>query len=570
MAFQLSAGVEVKEFDTTTAIAGVATTSGGHAGHFQWGPVEELVTVSDEVELVDRFFKPDSNTFVDFFTASNFLQYGRTLRLVRADASGLVNASANGTPAKVKNDSDYDQNYATGANTYGAWFARYPGEIGNSLKVSMYASPNTTGFDSWIYSRNFDGAPGTSTYVTNRGGLNDELHIVVVDEDGLFTGIANTVLERFGYVSAASDAKSDDGTSLYYKNVINNRSKYIRWGCHPDAGIGMPIGNSNTDNWGSTAVNTTFGLMGNSAYTVSLANGAIATPSTSNVTTAYDYFKNEEEVDISLLMTGSHSNTIVNSVYSNIVDFRKDLVMFVSPEQADVVDNYGSEVTDVVAHRDSLTSSSYIVMDCNWKYQFDKYNDVFRWVPLNGDVAGLCARTDLDRDAWYSPAGLNRGHIKNVYKLAWNPNKTQRDDIYRNSVNPILVMKGEGPVLWGDKTLLTRPSSFDRINVRRLFIVLERAIARAARYSLFEFNDEFTRSQFVSMVEPFLRDVQGRRGIYAFKVVCDETNNTPEVIDRNEFIGDIYIKPAKSINYITLNFVAVRTGVSFEEIVGQF
>jgi phage tail sheath protein FI len=235
-----------------------------------------------------------------------------------------------------------------------------------------------------------------------------------------------------------------------------------------------------------------------------------------------------------------------------------------------VVDNYGSEVTDTVAFRDTLPSTSYAVMDCNWKYQYDKYNDVYRWVPLNGDVAGLCAKTDLERDPWFSPGGLNRGQIRNVIKLAWNPTKTDRDGLYVKGINPIVSFAGEGTVLYGDKTLQSKPSAFDRINVRRLFIVLEKAISRAARFSMFEFNDQFTRAQFVALVEPFLRDVQGRRGITDFRVVCDETNNTGEVIDRNEFVGDIYIKPARSINFIQLNFVAVRTGVAFDEVVGKF
>jgi len=249
---------------------------------------------------------------------------------------------------------------------------------------------------------------------------------------------------------------------------------------------------------------------------------------------------------------------------------RKDCMVFLSPERADCVNNAGNEVTDSVAFRNTLTSSSYAVIDNNWKYQYDKYNDVYRWIPMNGDIAGLCARTDQERDPWFSPGGLNRGIIKNIIKLAYNPTKTNRDDLYVKGINPIVSFQGEGTVLFGDKTMQSKPSAFDRINVRRLFIVLEKAIARAARFSLFEFNDQFTRAQFVSMVEPFLRDVQGRRGITDFRVVCDETNNTGEVIDRNEFVGDIYIKPARSINFIQLNFVAVRTGVSFDEVVGKF
>ena len=244
-------------------------------------------------------------------------------------------------------------------------------------------------------------------------------------------------------------------------------------------------------------------------------------------------------------------------------------MVFVSPEQDDVVNNSGSESTTVITTAGTYTKSSYAVMDSGYKYQYDKYNDVYRWVPLNGDIAGLCVRTDNERDPWFSPAGLNRGVIKNVVRLAWNPTKAERDELYKAGVNPVVTFPGEGTILYGDKTLLNRPSAFDRINVRRLFIVLEKSITKAARSSLFEFNDEFTRAAFVNIVEPFLRDVQGRRGIYDYRVVADTTNNTAEVIDQNQFVGDIYIKPARSINFIQLNFTAVRTGVAFEEIVGR-
>jgi phage tail sheath protein FI len=255
---------------------------------------------------------------------------------------------------------------------------------------------------------------------------------------------------------------------------------------------------------------------------------------------------------------------------SSLAEVRKDCLVFLSPPKASVVDNAGSELTSVIAYRDSLTSTSYAVMDSGYKYQFDKYNDVYRWVPLNGDIAGICARTDLERDPWFSPGGVNRGIVKNVIKLAWNPTKAERDSLYVKGVNPVVTFPGEGTILFGDKTMLARPSVFDRINVRRLFVVLEKSIARAARSSMFEFNDQFTRAQFVNLVEPYLRDIQGRRGITDFRVVCDETNNTANVIDSNQFVGDIYIKPARSINFIQLNFVAVRTGVTFEEVVGRF
>jgi phage tail sheath protein FI len=286
-------------------------------------------------------------------------------------------------------------------------------------------------------------------------------------------------------------------------------------------------------------------------------------------------FASAEEVDVSLILQGkavgsANNAQLANYIIDNICESRKDCVAFISPAKTNVVSNAGNESTSMVGFRNASRSTSYAVLDSGYKYQYDKYNDVYRYIPLNGDTAGLCVRTDDTRDPWFSPAGFNRGQIKNIIKLAYNPDKANRDILYKANINPVVTFPGQGTVLYGDKTMLTKPSAFDRINVRRLFIVLEKAIATAAKYTLFEFNDEFTRAQFKNLVEPFLRDVQGRRGIYDFKVVCDSTNNTGEVIDRNEFVGDIYIKPAKSINFIQLNFVAVRTGVEFSEIVGQF
>jgi phage tail sheath protein FI len=561
MAFQLSPGVNVSEIDLTTIVPSVATSIGAFAGPFAWGPIGEIITISDEVRLAATFGNPDSTNYEYWFSAANFLAYTSNLKIVRAaNITTTRNASANGANnvALIKNEDDYLDNWSSGNTAYGIAFARYAGAIGNTLRVSV-ADANT--YSGWIYSTQFTSAPGTSTYVSNKGGSLDEVHVIVVDEDGLFSGTRGTVLEKFGFVSKASDAKDDSGNNNYYKQVLENKSRYIYWASHPTT---IATGTS----WGSTANNTAFANL-TANVTVSLSGGVDGTITTANVITAYDSFDPAESVDIALVVSGPASQTVADSLIS-MAETRKDCVVFLSPEKADCVDNAGSETTDIRAYRDTLTSTSYAVLDSNWKYQYDKYNDVYRWVPLNGDVAGLCARTDLERDPWFSPGGLNRGIIKNSIKLAWNPTKTNRDDLYVKGINPIVTFQGEGTVLFGDKTLLSKPSAFDRINVRRLFIVLEKAIARAARFSMFEFNDQFTRAQFVALVEPFLRDVQGRRGITDFRVVCDETNNTGEVIDRNEFIGDIYIKPARSINFIQLNFVAVRTGVSFDEVVGKF
>jgi hypothetical protein len=418
----------------------------------------------------------------------------------------------------------------------------------------------------WAYASQFTTTPNTSSYVASKGNsnANDEIHIAVIDEDGLFTGTANTVLEKFAFVSKALDAKDDSGNSNYYKNVIAAQSQYIHWLAHP-ATSNLGSGTA----WGSTANSAAFKtLTGN--VTFSLSGGTDGNVGVSQITTGWDLFKNAESVDISLAVTGTGNSTIATYVVSNIAETRKDCVAFISPTKASVVNNPGSEAAAAVTFRNSLTSSSYAVIDSGYKYQYDKYSDLYRWIPLNGDIAGLCVRTDTERDPWFSPGGLNRGVIKNVVKLAWNPTKTERDTLYTAGINPVVSFPGEGTVLFGDKTMLAKPSAFDRINVRRLFIVLEKAISRAARFSLFEFNDQFTRAQFVAIVEPFLRDVQGRRGITDFKVVCDTTNNTAQVIDSNQFIGDIYIKPARSINFIQLNFVAVRSGVQFNEVVGSF
>lgn len=552
MAFQLSPGVNISEVDLTTVVPSVATTVGGIAGEFSWGPANTIVTISNEVQLVDRFGRPDSNSANAFFVAANFLAYGSDLKVVRAVGGGALNSSVAGSPVLIENEDDYIQNHS--ANTSAVFHGKYAGSLGNSIRVSM-ADANT--FSGWAYAGDFDSTPATSTWASTRSSTNDELHIVVIDATGKLTGTANTVIEKFGYVSKASDAKNSDGSSNYYKDVINNKSKWLWWGGHLAA------------NWGTAATGAVSYTQMVADLTTTLTGGADASPNAGQINNGYSQFANADSTDVSLLMAGATSGTTVPNYLISLAESRKDCLIFVSPDREDVVDNYGDEATDVAAAATALTKSSYAVMDSGYKYQYDKYNDIYRWVPLNGDIAGLCVRTDNERDPWFSPAGLNRGVIKNVVKLAWNPSKAERDSIYKAGVNPVVTFPGEGTILYGDKTLLNRPSAFDRINVRRLFIVLEKSIAKAARSSLFEFNDEFTRAAFVNIVEPYLREVQGRRGIFDYRVVCDTTNNTPEVIDQNQFVGDIYIKPARSINFIQLNFTAVRTGVEFEEIVGR-
>ena len=645
MPFQVSPGVNVSEIDLTTIVPAVATTVGAIALHSVWGPSSVRVLVDSEDTLASQFGTPNSNTAADFFTAANFLAYANALQVVRvvSKSTGTQAQNSHGNAANtartfIENDDDYENNYSTGISNVGGWVAKYPGELGNNLRVSICPSSsafestltgnvaftnnsvtvtgNGTTFSSqltvgdiilcgpdravrkvatitnnflltlqnkyvgnnvvanstvgtsptrrWEFFNDFDIAPGTSDFASKFGSSTDEMHIVVADEDGGITGTSNNVIERFSKVSKGSDAKTADGSNNYYVDVINNTSQWIWWAAH----LGT------TTNWGSRAeLGKTFGAAA-TPNNVSLIYGRDGQgPSDSDYINALDEFKDPEVVDVSFILNSAGGATRALHAIDNIAEFRKDCIVCISPERGDVVNNssyVGKEVVDTIAFRNSLRSTSYAVMDSGFKYQYDKYNDVYRYVPLNGDVAGLMVRTDNTRDPWYSPAGYNRGIMKNVIKLSTNPNKSQRDELYKANINPVITQAGQGTLLFGDKTLLDKPSAFDRINVRRLFIVLEKAIATAAKFSLFEFNDEFTRAQFRNLVEPFLRDVQGRRGIFDFRVVCDETNNTGEVIDRNEFIGDIYIKPARSINFIQLNFVAVRTGVEFSEVVGQF
>jgi phage tail sheath protein FI len=640
MAFQVSPGVLVQERDLTRIIPAVSTSVGAIAVQFSKGPLDEIVTVSSEQELVDTFGKPNSTNFEDWFSAANFLQYSNALRVVRATNTGLLNATSNTSGILIKNTQDYQDNYSTGSASIGTFAAREAGSYGNNLQVSTCPSATAystaavttvndattavgdttvtltagtdinvgdivefsttaagTDYDGykyrvtvvatnditfvradsgqgglqvaltnganvkryWRYYDQVAGAPGTSPYASERSGVNDEIHVIVVDQDGGISGTAGTILEVFDSASKAADAKSPQGDSNYYVDVIYNKSKYVYWMDH----------NASGSNWGSNASGTTFTAV-NVPTLESLSGGSDgSTVTVGQRKTAYEKFQDAETVDIGLIIGGTCSSTHIDNLIT-IAENRKDAMAFVSPERADVVNvaSANTQTLNVIDAYSGIRSSSYVVFDSGYKYQYDRYNDVYRYVPLNGDMAGLAARTDLIADSWYSPAGFNRGNVRGAVKLAYNPNKTQRDDLYRSRINPVVTFPGQGTVLFGDKTGLSAPSAFDRINVRRLFITLEKAISTASKFQLFEFNDEFTRANFRNIVEPFLREVQGRRGITDFLVVCDETNNTGDVIDRNEFVAEIYVKPARSINFITLTFIATRTGVSFEEIAG--
>ena len=474
--------------------------------------------------------------------------------------TATITATIAAAGVKVINGETYNTSYVNGAGVVGSFAAKYPGTLGNSLKVAVCDS---AGFSTWTYKDEFDSAPATSTYATSVGGTQDEMHIVVIDEDGAWSGAQGTILEKFAYVSKASDAKKPDGTNNYYKSVLNARSEYIWWMDHTTAVTG-------TTAWGAVAASASFKLL-TAPLAISLVGGTDDfVPTDGELQSAFALFANAEQYDVSLIMAGKATAATATYIINNICETRLDCVAFVSPQSTSTADpiigSTSTEQNALIAYRDALPSTSYAVLDSGYKYQYDRYNDQYRYVPLNGDIAGLCARTDYTNDPWFSPGGLNRGQIKNVVKLAFNPSKTQRDMLYKSGVNPVVTFPGEGTVMFGDKTLLAKPSAFDRINVRRLFIVMEKAIATAAKFQLFEFNDGFTRAQFKNLVEPFLRDVQGRRGITDFVVKCDESNNTGEVIDRNEFVADIFVKPNRSINFITLNFVAARSAINFSEI----
>ena len=710
MAFQVSPGVEVKEVDLTNVIPAVSTSIGAFAGHFSWGPVGEVKLVSSEKELIKEYGAPvdtttggDYDNYTSFLQAASFLKYSNTLRISRACATTAKNAagSRNGAATDVVtiNNEDAFEGLTTFGTTPGVVQARYPGKAGNSLKVYIAsavlaptASQAAGKFSLEALDGMVSGDAGTSAWAASNVNVaaNDEVHVAIVDEDGLFSGVPGSVLEIFEGLSLYSDAVKDGGVN-YYKTVINRDSEYVyinesalvssSFNAAQVAGVayavpGTPgstskvfssvaikasseiatvtsaiynggtivdadipngtytvstedtdVALSNASSGGAiftiviggdsstgptiTSVTVTNGgsgfavgdtitiketQLGSSSadddesvtitvaslisatnynlFDYSLVNGvdgstAVTAAAPGDVVTALTQFANPEAVDINLLFAESDADgaTIIGTKIVGICGTdRKDCVGFISPHPtADETDDVTK--SDGTGDLDSY-NNSYVVLDSSAVYVYNKYNDSYRYIPANGHVAGLCARTDDTNDPWFSPAGYNRGNLLGVAKLKWNPNKAERDTLYKAGVNPIISEPGQGILLFGDKTAQSKPSAFDRINVRRLFIVLEKAISTASKYQLFELNDEFTRAMFRNMTEPFLRDVKGRRGITDFLVVCDETNNTGDVIDTNRFVADIYIKPARSINFITLNFVATRTGVEFSEIVG--
>lgn len=575
-----SPAVVVKEIDLTGGVPNVQSTTGAIVGNFRWGPAEQRVLIDNETNLANTFASPDSANTIDWHSASYFLRYSGSLQVVREVTSDALNARSStgqlatdsdgglGTPV-VKNETDFLGQEAALAAASHTFVAKYPGELGNGIKVSI-CPPDSSAFAAWAYKDEFDAHPGTSNYASEAGASNDEIHVVIVDSDGEFTGTRGSVLERYPFMSVGTNAKNTDGTTNYVIDAVNTRSDYV-WmtGFDSDfsaAGAGTSIDNG--DNFDPSALTT--------ASNYQFTKGAnSASLGTAEFLSGFDLFEDKDIVEVDFLIapgmaSREHQTTVVNDLITTAQSLRKDCVVAASPARSDMVNltNTATMTNNVVTTANTFTNSSYLVADANYLKIYDKFNDQYINIPAASSTAGIMAATDLNRAPWFSPAGSRRGQYLGITAISYSPTKAQRDTLYKAGVNPIANIPGQGVLLFGDKTKLGRPSAFDRINVRRLFLVLERAIGRAAEQVMFEFNDEFTRAEFVNIVEPVLREVRGRRGITDFRVVCDETNNTPAVVDRNEFIANIFIKPARSINYVTLNFVAVRTGVDFEEVVG--
>ena len=579
-----SPAVTVKEIDLTGVVPNVQTSTGAFVGNFGWGPVGVATLVSDESGLVSTFSAPTDENTVDFHSAAYFLRYSNSLYVVREQDSDGVNAVANHTTlgsltAQTINNLDAFENLSLDSSD-GAFIAKYPGAIGNSLKVSIVgtdsATGSTTNFNAWAYKSEFDAAPGTSKFVSDLGGSNDEIHVAVIDEDGEISGTAGTVLETFPFLSVAKNAKASDGTSNYYKDVLKNRSSWVYSGNFHTGDsdslsdfVGANWDNNATTDGENFATGQNFSVTQNTwSFTSGVTSSSLGTD---DILRGFDKFEDKDNVEIDFLIApesiaDATASTVVNDLVATAGTLRKDCVVVASPSRSAVVTT-GTNAA-VLDCNNTYNKSSYLIQDNNYVKVFDKYNDKYIKIPANSSTAGLMAATDLVAAPWFSPAGSRRGRYFGITDIVLSPTKVERDALYKVGINPIANIPGEGIMLFGDKTNESRPSAFDRINVRRLFLAVERAIGIAGRNVMFEFNDEFTRAEFVNIVEPFLREIQGRRGITDFRVVCDATNNTQAVIDRNEFIASIFIKPARSINYVTLNFVAVRTGVDFEEVVG--
>lgn len=559
----VSPGVEIREISAGSSVAEAGSSPGAIVIDAEWGPVEERTLITNETELVSQFGEPNDTNARRWFTAANFLSYVGSLYVNRVvDAATAKNADDTGAGILIKNRTALDSITISGSKVV----ARYPGAIGDSIKVEVCdAAGNFTG---WAFADSFTGAPGTSDYAAQFGSTLDEMHIAVVDEDGLITGTPGTVLETYEFLSKASDAKNEVGGNNYYKDVLNDQSAFVYGGDVPFE----PVASGEVA-YGTLA--TASGVFATAAATIaiSISGGVDSTPDTGDFSSGVDIYQNKEDVDISVILTadggetlGASTSVLVNQAITH-ANTRKDCIVVASPM---ILDSTGgvstTPATAASTFAASVTRSTYAFLDSGYKYQYDRYNDKNRWIPLNGDIGGLISRLDRDFEPWFSPGGFSRGQIQNSIKLAWNPNQTERDVLYKNFVNPVVSFPGQGTILYGDKMFTSKPGPFDRINVRRLFITVESAVADFAQGLLFELNDSFTRSQFVNAVTQYLANIQSRRGLEEFRVIADTSNNTAQVINNNQFVGDILIRPLNSINFIRLNFVAVRAGVEFSEI----
>ena len=565
-----SPSILVKEFDLSGVVPAVTSTTGALVGDFNWGPVEQPILIGNEAQLVSTFGSPSLDSAADetdFLSASMFLKYSGSAYVTRAADATDTNAVAASTGVLVKNLVNWEEDKSS--LTSKKIIAKYPGTIGNSIKVSVCpSSTSDSAFGGWTVdnismSSLFDAAPGTSAQVAQHtADAGDEVHVVVYDEDGGISGTPGTILETYAYLSLATDAKADDGSTNNVAEVLNNNSRYVWIASLASEFTGISTAATFTSA-GSSVVNN-----------YSLGSGSHTALDVGDYQVGFDQYEDEENIQVDFLVapglqSDTDQKTIINYL-AGIAAGRKDCVVVASPSRNLVVNKTDTSAvaSTTVTWANTLNSSSYLIVDNNYLKVYNKYTDKYVFIPAAAATAGVMASTDLVAAPWFSPAGSRRGQYFGVTSLAYNATKTQRDQLYKASINPIVNLPGQGILLYGDKTKLGRPSAFDRINVRRLFLVVERAIKGAAQNVMFEFNDEFTRAEFVNIVEPFLREIKGRRGITDFRVVCDETNNTSDIIDNNQFVASVFIKPARSINYVTLNFVAVRTGVDFDEVVG--
>ena len=634
MASQVSPGVVIRERDFSNAVVvGATAIRGAIASSFRTGPVGKIVNIGSERELIDVFGTPSEANAGDWLVASEFLRYGGQLAVVRA-ATAVLNATESGSGVLIGDKDAFDAGV-----TSEKFAARYAGAEGNNLSIvvvdrgadyviaktghglavggtytddaavghEVYEVINANSFSivkgsavptpaagdtatAWDYNsqtiastgltyKAIGPRPGTSAYAAERFLSNDEVHVAVVDT------ATNTIVERLTYLTKLTDGKTPEGASSYWKDYVNQYSRYVY------AGVGLSSAEVTTVGEDPGAAAASYGATAASplelARILPTAGGALTGGAddyaydAGEIQAAYDEFLDTEQTTVDFVLMGGNAanenDTVAKAqAVAAIANSRKDCVAFLSPWTGTQVATSGGsaltpalQLSNTIAFFDNISSSSYVVLDSGVKYTYDRFNDKYRYVGCNGDVAGVCVSTSSILDDWFSPAGLNRGGIQNVVKLAFNPNKAQRDDLYTNRVNPIVSMVGSGPVLFGDKTALASPSAFDRINVRRLFLNVEKRAKGLAEGVLFEQNDSTTRGAFAASMTSYLAEVQARRGVTDFLVVCDDTNNTPEVIDRNEFVAELYLKPTRSINYVTVTVTATKTGVSFAEVIGR-